>query len=125
MALKGTVMMPSRRQFVRLAAGAATLPVVSVARAQTYPVRPVRIIVGLAAGGVNDMLARLVGQWLSERLGRPFVVENRAGASGNIATEAVAKAPPDGYTLLLVGSQNTVNAAFHDRLDFNFTQDIT
>src|SRR5216683_5329347 len=93
----------SRRQLLYVAAGAAALPVVSrFAWAQTYPSRPVRIIVGFAAGGPNDILARLMGQWLSERLGQPFVIENRPGAGSNIATEAVVRAPPDGYTLLLV-----------------------
>ena len=92
------------RQFLHLAAGAAALPAVSrFAWAQTYPTRPVRIIVGFPAGGATDIVARLVGQWLSERLGQPFVIENRPGAGGNIATEAVVRAPPDGHTLLLVG----------------------
>src|SRR2546423_3047396 len=91
-----------RRQFLHLAAGAAALPAVSrFAWAQTYPTRPVRIIVGTAAGGTNDIFARLMGQWLSERLGQPFVIENRPGAGTNIATEVVVRAPPDGYTLLL------------------------
>jgi tripartite-type tricarboxylate transporter receptor subunit TctC len=115
-----------RRQFLHLAAGAATLPAVSrIAMAQSYPSRPVRLIVGFAAGGINDILARLIGQWLSERLGQPFVVENRSGASGNIATEAVVNATADGYTLLLIGSSNTINATLYEKLNFNFVRDIT
>jgi tripartite-type tricarboxylate transporter receptor subunit TctC len=114
-----------RRQFLHLAAGAAVFLTVSrVAWAQTYPSRPVRIIVGFAAGGPNDILARLIGQWLSERLGQPFVIENRPGAGSNIATEAVVRAPPDGYTLLLVGSPNAINATLYDKLSFNFIRDI-
>jgi tripartite-type tricarboxylate transporter receptor subunit TctC len=114
-----------RRTFLHLATGAAALPVVSqIARAQTYPSQPVRIIVGFAAGGPNDILARLIGQWLSERLGQPFVIENRPGAGSNIATEAVVRAPPDGYTLLLVGSPNAINATLYDKLNFNFIRDI-
>src|SRR5262245_32444525 len=100
-----------RRQFLHLAAVAAALPAVSrVARAQAYPSRPVRIIVGFAAAGTQDILARLIGQWLSERLGQPFVVENRPGGGGNIAAEAVVRAPADGYTLLTVGPPNAINA---------------
>src|SRR4051812_23861135 len=107
-------MTPSRRQFIHLAAGAAALPVLPrAARAEAYPSRPVRLVVGLPPGGVNDIVARLVAQWLSDRLDQPFVIENRPGASGNIAGAAVAKSPPDGYTLMLVGSQNPVNAALY------------
>jgi tripartite-type tricarboxylate transporter receptor subunit TctC len=100
-----------RRTFLHLAAGAAALPAASrIAWAQSYPARPVKIIVGQAAGSGSDTFARLIGQFLSERLGQPFVVENRPGAGGNIATEAVVRSPPDGYTLLLVNSANTINA---------------
>ncbi|MGH6684439.1 MAG: Bug family tripartite tricarboxylate transporter substrate binding protein [Pseudolabrys sp.] len=114
-----------RRHFLRLAAGASTLPAISrFAWGQSYPSRPVRIIVGFAAGGPNDILARLIGQWLSERLGQPFVIENRPGAGSNIATDAVVRAPPDGYTLLLVGTPNAINATLYDKLDFNFVRDI-
>ena len=114
-----------RRKFLHLAAGAAALPAVSgIARAQTYPSRPVRIIVGFAAGGGYDIVARLMGQWLSERLGQPFVIENRPGAGTNIATQAVVNAPPDGDTLLLVGSTNAINASFYRKLNFNFIRDI-
>ena len=114
-----------RRQFLHLAADAAALPAVSrVTWAQAYPTRPVRIIVGFPAGGPIDILARLIGQWLSERLGQPFVIESRAGAGGNIATEAVVRAPADGYTLLGVTSANTINETLYDKLNFNFIRDI-
>lgn len=114
-----------RRRFLRLAAGAAAFPaILRNASAQTYPTRPVRIIVGFAAGGPTDILARLIGQWLSERLGQSFVVENRPGAATNIATEEVAHAPPDGYTLLAAVSTNTVNPALYPNLNFNFIRDI-
>jgi tripartite-type tricarboxylate transporter receptor subunit TctC len=115
-----------RRHFLRLAAGAAALSVVSpIAWAQTYPTRPVRWIVGYPPGGATDITARLIGQWLSGRLGQPFVIENRPGASGNIGTEAVVKAAPDGYTLLLVNAGNTINETFYERLNFAFLRDIT
>jgi tripartite-type tricarboxylate transporter receptor subunit TctC len=114
-----------RRQFLYLAAGAAALPVVSrIARAQTYPSRPVRLIVPLAPAGASDITARLIGQWLSERLGQQFVIDNRPGGGGNIGTEAVVRAPADGYTLLLVGGFNAVNATFYDKLNYNFIRDI-
>jgi tripartite-type tricarboxylate transporter receptor subunit TctC len=115
----------SRRQFLHLAAGAATLPAVSrIGMAQTYPAKPVRIIVGFAAGGVTDIVARLMGQRLSERLGQQFLVENRTGAGTNIATEAVVNAAPDGYTLLLATSSNAINATLYQKLNFNFIRDI-
>src|ERR1700684_3267671 len=105
-----------RRTFLHLAAGAVALPALPrPTRAQTYPARPVRIVVGFAAGGAPDILARLMGQWLSQRLGQPFVVENRTGAGGNIATEAVVQAPADGYTLLLTSVGNAVNATLYDK----------
>ena len=114
-----------RRNFLRLAAGAAALPAVSrIAWAQAYPTRPVRVIVGFPAGGPLDMLARLMGQWLSERLGQQFVIENRPGAATNIATEAVARARPDGYTILMASTTNTINATLYDKLNFNFIRDI-
>jgi len=114
-----------RRQFLHLAAGAAALPTVPrFAWAQTYPTRPVRIIVGFAPGGAADIMARLIGQWLSERLGQQFVVENRPGAAGNIATEAVVRSPPDGYTLLLANSVNAINATLYDKLNFDLIRDI-
>jgi len=114
-----------RRKFLHLAAGAAALPAVSrIAWAQAYPTRPVRIIVGFSAGGPIDILARLTGQWLSDRLGQPFVIESRPGAGGNIATEAVVRAPADGYTLLGVTSANTINETLYDKLNFNFIRDI-
>jgi tripartite-type tricarboxylate transporter receptor subunit TctC len=115
----------ARRRFLHLAAGAAALPALSrFAWAQTYPSRPVHIIVGFAAGSGADILARLIGQWLSERLGQPFVVENRTGAGTNIATEAVVRSAPDGYTLLLVTPANAINATLYEKLNFNFIRDI-
>jgi tripartite-type tricarboxylate transporter receptor subunit TctC len=115
----------SRRTFFRLAAGAAVAASTTpVANAQAYPVRPVRIVVGFAAGGTGDILMRLVGQWLSERLGQQFVVENRPGAGGNIAAEAVARSTPDGYTLLQIGTADTVNPTLYEKLSFNFLRDI-
>ena len=114
-----------RRQFLHLAAGAAALPAASrITWAQAYPSRPVSLVAGFAPGGGVDITARLIGQWLSERLGQQFVIENRPGASSNIATEAVARAPADGYTLLLIGSFNTINATLYDKLNFNFIRDI-
>jgi tripartite-type tricarboxylate transporter receptor subunit TctC len=114
-----------RRRFLHLAAGAAALPVASrIVFAQSYPSRPVRIVVGFAPAGISDILARLIGQWLSERFGQPFVIENRPGAGGNIGTEAVMRAPADGYTLLLVGAWNAINATLYDKLNFNFIRDI-
>jgi tripartite-type tricarboxylate transporter receptor subunit TctC len=114
-----------RRKFLLLTAGAAALPAFSPSvHAQGYPTRPVRLIVATAAGGGNDIIARLIGQTLSERLGQPFVIENRPGAGGNIGTEVVARAPADGYTLLLVSSGNATNAALYDKLTLDFTRDI-
>jgi len=114
-----------RRKFLRLAAGAAALPAMSrVARAQAYPMRPVRIIVGVAAGSASDIAARLMGQWLSERLGQPFVIENRVGAGGNVGTEMVVRSAPDGYTLLMVNGANAISATLYANLNFNFIRDI-
>jgi tripartite-type tricarboxylate transporter receptor subunit TctC len=115
----------SRRQFLHLAAGAAALPVgTRVVRAQSYPSRPVRIVAGFAAGGAVDIVARLMGQWLSDRLGQQFIIENRPGAGGNIAVEAVVNAPPDGASLLLVGVNNAIGATLYDKTSFNFNRDI-
>jgi tripartite-type tricarboxylate transporter receptor subunit TctC len=114
-----------RRNFLHLAAGAAALPAVSrFAWAQAYPARPVRLIAGFPPGGVVDVFARLIGQWLSERLGQPFIIENRPGAGSNMATEAVVRAPSDGYMLLMISSVNAFNATLYDNLSFNFTRDI-
>jgi tripartite-type tricarboxylate transporter receptor subunit TctC len=116
----------SRRNFLHLATGAAALQAVSqFAKAQAYPSRPVRIVVPFAAGGSTDIIARLIGQWLSARLGQPFVIENRPGAGSNIGTEVVVNAPPDGYTLLLVGASSAINATLYEKLNFNFLRDIT
>ena len=114
-----------RRRFLQLAASAVALPAVArIAHGQAYPSRPVRIVVPFAAAGPNDIIARVLGQWLAERLGQPFVIENRPGAGGNIGTEVVVNSPADGYTLLLVGSFNAINATLYDKLNFNFMRDI-
>ena len=114
-----------RRKCLSIGAGAAALAACwRSARAQSYPSKPVRIIVGFPPGGVSDILARLIGQSLSERLGQPFIIENRPGAGGNIATEAVVRARADGYMLLMVGSYNAINATLYDKLNFNFIRDI-
>jgi tripartite-type tricarboxylate transporter receptor subunit TctC len=117
--------LPHRRRFLHLATGAAALPAVSrFAWAQTYPAQPVRIIVGFGPGGVSDILARLIAQWLSERFDRPFIVDNRPGGGTNIATETVARAPADGYTLLWLTSSNAINATLYEKLNFDFIRDI-
>ena len=114
-----------RRQFLHLAASAAALPAVSrMARAQAYPSRPVRMIVPFGSAGASDIVARVMGQWLSERLGQQFVIENRPGAGGNLGTEAVVRAPPDGYTLVMVGQPNAINATLYDKLSFSFISDV-
>jgi tripartite-type tricarboxylate transporter receptor subunit TctC len=114
-----------RRQFLHLAAGAAALPAISrIAWAQAYPTRPVRLIVPFAPAGTTDIVARLMGQWLSEQFGQPFVIENRPGGGTNIGTEAVVNAPPDGYTLLMATTNNATNATLYDKLNFNFIRDI-
>jgi tripartite-type tricarboxylate transporter receptor subunit TctC len=116
--------LPHRRQFLNLAAGAAALPATArVARAQSYPTKSVRVIVGAAAGGASDILARLISQWLSERTGQSFIVENRPGAAGNVATEVVVRAPPDGYTLHVIAPPSAINATLYDNLSFNFMHD--
>jgi tripartite-type tricarboxylate transporter receptor subunit TctC len=123
---QGNLMKLPRRNFLHLAAGAAALPVIPhIARAQAYPSRPVRIVVGFPAGSGIDRDAHIVGEWLAARLGQPFEVENRLGAGTNIATEAVVRAPADGYTLLLANTANAINATLYDRLNFNFVRDIT
>ncbi len=114
-----------RRKFLHLAAGAAVLPAVArIARAEGYPSRPVRLIVGFAPGGATDIMGRLMGQWLSERLGRSFIIENRAGAGSNVGTEVVVHASPDGYMLLVATVVNAINATLYDKLNFNFVRDI-
>jgi len=114
-----------RRQVLSLAAGAAALPAVSrISWAQAYPTRPVRLVVGFPAGGANDIFTRLIAEWLSKQFGRSFIVENRPGAASNIATEAVVRAPADGYTLFVCGTTNAINETFYDKLPFNFLRDI-
>src|SRR3984957_7462479 len=114
-----------RRTFLNLTVGAATLPsILRIARAETYPSRPVHLIVAFAAGGTNDIVARLLGQSLSERLGQRLVIENRPGAGSNIGTEMVVRAAPDGYTLLMAGTPNAINVTLYDKLSFNFIRDI-
>jgi len=116
---------PHRRKFLQLAGGAAALPAMSrIAMAQTYPTRPVRIIVNFPPGSTGDLTTRLIAQWLSEKLGQPFVIETRPGAGGNIGTEAVVKAPADGYTLGLIGSSDAINATLYEKLNYNFVRDI-
>src|SRR5215813_14725833 len=111
----------SRRKFLHLAAGSGAFPVLShSARAQAYPSRPVRVIVPFAAAGPNDIVARVIGQWLTEHFGHPFVIENRPGAASNLGTEIVVRAPPDGYTALIVSSPAAINATLYDKLNFNF-----
>ena len=114
-----------RRRFLHLAAGAAALSALpQVARAQTYPTRPVRIMVGFPPGGAYDTLARPMGQWLSERFHRPFIIDNRPGAGSNLATEAVTRAAPDGHTLLMIGPTQVMNVALYDKLNFDFLRDV-
>jgi tripartite-type tricarboxylate transporter receptor subunit TctC len=121
----GALMQIPRRRFLHLAAGAAAVPAVSrLARAQSYPTRPLHVFVGFPPGGPTDIAARLIGQWLSDWLGQPVIIENRPGAGGNIATEAVVRANPDGYALLLVSTSNAINATLYDKLNFNFVRDI-
>ncbi len=120
-----TVMKLSHRQFLRVVAGAAVLPALSrIVRAQAYPMRPVRLVVGFPPGQTADLIARLMGQWLTERLGQPVIIDNRPGASSNIATESVVRSPADGYTLLSVNSSNLINATLYEKLPYNFLRDI-
>src|SRR6516162_4082959 len=116
--------LPHRRKFLYLAASAAAIRASRIARAQTYPTQPVRIVVPYAPGGGTDIISRLMGQWLSERIGQQFIIENRPGANSNIATEAVVRAPPDGYTLLVVDSAPAINATYYSKLNFDFIRDI-
>src|ERR1700719_1195955 len=120
-----TAMKLPRRKFLYLAAGAAAFPVATrIASAESYPSRPVHIVVGFPPGGANDVNARLIGQWLSERLGQPFIIENRPGAGSNIGTELVVRSAPDGYTVLLIGPTAAINATLYEKLNFNFVRDI-
>src|SRR5262245_20842784 len=117
--------LPHRRHFLHLALGAAALPTASrVARAQAYPTRPVRLVVPFPPGGASDIVARIMGRWLSDRIGQPVVIENKPGGNTNIAVQAVVNSPPDGYTLLLVGSSAAVNATYYETLPFNLLRDI-
>jgi tripartite-type tricarboxylate transporter receptor subunit TctC len=121
---QGYTMKLPRRQFLHVAAGAAALPAMQrIAGAQTYPTKPVRLIVAFAAGGPNDIVARLIGQWLTERMGQPLVVENRPGGGGSVGTEALVRSPPDGHTLLLCSPANTIGASFYEKLSYNFLSD--
>src|SRR5262252_9198690 len=125
MSSEGNVMKILRRKLLRLAAGAAALPAASrIARAQSYPSRPVRFVVGFAPGGGGDLATRLMAQWLSERLGQQFFVENRVGAASNLATEQVVRAPPDGYTLVQLNVANSINATLYEKLSFNVLHDL-
>src|SRR5215471_4010501 len=113
-----------RRRFLHLAAGAAALPALSrVTRAQAYPTRPVRLLIGFAPGGTQDVIGRLMGQWLMERLGQQFIIENRPGAASNIAAAAAIRSPPDGYTLFMIGPNNAINASVYDKLGFDILRD--
>jgi len=123
---ENVVKLPPRRQFLQLAAGAAALPAMPlIALAQAYPLRPVRILEPFGAGGAADIAARALGQWLQERMGQPIIIENRSGGNGNIATEAMIRSAPDGYTLFVAGAYNAINAALYDKLNFNFVREIT